>query len=42
MNDLTLPLTEKIHEMVLSLPIDPTMEDSAVNRVIEVVNAFKS
>lgn len=42
MNELTLPLTEKIHEMVLSLPIDPTMEDSAVNRVIEVVNAFRS
>lgn len=40
-NNISLPLTENIHETVLSLPIDPSMEDSAVNEVIKFVNAFK-
>ncbi|MGL5344138.1 MAG: DegT/DnrJ/EryC1/StrS family aminotransferase [Plesiomonas sp.] len=35
-----LPLTEKIHQQVLSLPLDPTMSDEAVNIVITAVNEF--
>lgn len=35
-----LPLTEKIHQQVLSLPLDPTMSDEAVNIVITAVNGF--
>ncbi|WP_318435528.1 DegT/DnrJ/EryC1/StrS family aminotransferase [Photobacterium leiognathi] len=40
-NQQSLPMTEKIHQQVLSLPIDPTMDNKAVDRVIELVNGFK-
>lgn len=40
-NHLSLPLTEKIHRQVMSLPIDPTMSDSDVAKVIHAVNGFK-
>ncbi|MGL5102059.1 MAG: DegT/DnrJ/EryC1/StrS family aminotransferase [Plesiomonas sp.] len=35
-----LPLTEQIHQQVLSLPLDPTMSDEAVKTVIIAVNGF--
>lgn len=37
-----LPLTEQIHQQVLSLPMDSTMSDEAVAKVIDVVNGFKA
>jgi dTDP-4-amino-4,6-dideoxygalactose transaminase len=37
-----LPLTERLHEEVLSLPIGPTLADADVERVIAAVNAFRS
>jgi len=37
---LSLPVTEKIHEEVMSLPISPVMTDEEVKKVVEVVNAF--
>ncbi len=40
--DYRLPLTEQIHQQVLSLPMDPTMSDEAVTRVIDAVNGFKA
>ncbi|MEZ9652838.1 DegT/DnrJ/EryC1/StrS family aminotransferase [Vibrio lentus] len=40
-NNLTLPITEKIHREVLSLPIGPTMDCNDVLKVIEVINQFK-
>lgn len=40
-NELILPLTEKIHEQVLSLPIDPTMRNEDITFIISVVNKFK-
>lgn len=40
LNDLSFPITEKIHEEVLSLPISPVMEDAEVSKVIEVLNRF--
>ncbi|WP_224999738.1 DegT/DnrJ/EryC1/StrS aminotransferase family protein [Cesiribacter sp. SM1] len=40
LNNLSFPITEKIHNEVLSLPISPVMEDEEVARVIEVVNGF--
>ncbi len=40
MNHLSFPITEKIHEEVLSLPISPVMTDEEVNKVIQVVNSF--
>lgn len=38
--DYLLPVTEGIHQQVLSLPIDPTMSDEAVTQVIDAVNGF--
>lgn len=40
--DYRLPLTEQIHQQVLSLPMDPTMSDEAVTNVIHAVNGFKA
>ncbi len=39
--NLSLPLTEKIHNQVLSLPISPVLSDSEVVKVIDVVNHFQ-
>jgi len=36
-----LPITELIHEQVLSLPMDPTLDDAAITVVIAAVNDFK-
>lgn len=38
--NLSLPVTEKIHNEVMSLPISPVMSDEEVKKVVEVVNAF--
>jgi len=35
------PLTERIHEEVLSLPISPVMTDAQVREVVALVNAFE-
>ncbi len=40
MNDLSFPITEKIHGEVLSLPISPVMEDDEVQKVIELLSSF--
>ncbi|HOI91867.1 MAG TPA: DegT/DnrJ/EryC1/StrS family aminotransferase [Candidatus Rifleibacterium sp.] len=40
MNHLHLPITEKIHQQVLSLPISPVMTDEEVLKVVEAVNEF--
>jgi len=37
---LQLPITEKLHNDVLSLPIHPCMTDSEIEYVIEKVNAY--
>lgn len=38
--ELSLPVTEKIHNEVLSIPIGPTMTDDDVSKVIEACNSF--
>lgn len=40
MNSLSFPITEKIHDEVLSLPLSPVMTDEEVSKVIEVMNKF--
>lgn len=40
-NGLSLPVTERIHDEELSLPMSPVMTDSEVRRVVEAVNEFK-
>ncbi|MET3730535.1 DegT/DnrJ/EryC1/StrS family aminotransferase [Moheibacter stercoris] len=39
-NQLSYPITERIHEEVLSLPISPVLEDKEVNEVVEIVNSY--
>lgn len=39
-NNLSFPLTEQIHEEVLSLPISPVMTEAEVTKVIEIINQF--
>ncbi|RCL29121.1 aminotransferase [Pseudomonas sp. AFG_SD02_1510_Pfu_092] len=39
-NGLSLPLTEKIHDEVISLPVDPTMSDADIQTVIDACNSF--
>ena len=39
-NSLSLPLTEEIHQQVLSLPIDPTMTNSDISNVINAINEY--
>ena len=39
---LDLPLTEAIHQEVLSLPIGPFMDMNDVEKVINVVNSYKA
>lgn len=39
-NDLSFPITEEIHNTILSLPISPVMTDSEVEKVVEVVNEW--
>lgn len=40
-NELGLPITEKIHNEVLSLPISPVLTEKEIGKIVEVINAFK-
>jgi len=40
-NNLSFPVTELIHDEVLSLPISPVMTDNEVSRVVEVINQYR-
>jgi len=39
--DISLPITEQIHREVLSLPISPVLTDEEVQKIVNLVNAFK-
>ncbi|MEA5669848.1 DegT/DnrJ/EryC1/StrS family aminotransferase [Pseudomonas sp. MH2] len=39
-NELSFPLTERLHEEVLSLPMGPTLSDDEVDSVIAACNRF--
>ncbi|SHE69901.1 DegT/DnrJ/EryC1/StrS family aminotransferase [Chryseobacterium takakiae] len=39
-NELSYPLSEKIHAEVLSLPISPVMDDEQINMIIRTINTF--
>jgi dTDP-4-amino-4,6-dideoxygalactose transaminase len=41
LRDAHLPLTERLHGEVLSLPIGPTLDDAAVQRIIAACQAFE-
>jgi len=38
--DIKVPLTEKIHDEVLSLPLSPVMSDADIEKVVLAVNSF--
>lgn len=40
--DKSLPLTELIHQQVISLPLYPTMSDDAIEQVITAINDFNA
>lgn len=40
LNEISLPITERIHEEVLSLPISPVMENEEVDNIIKTLNNF--
>jgi dTDP-4-amino-4,6-dideoxygalactose transaminase len=39
-NSLSLPVTEQIHQEVLSLPISPVLTEDEVHEIIDVINTF--
>ena len=39
-NHLSFPITEEIHNTILSLPISPVMTNSEIEKVVEVVNEY--
>ncbi len=39
-NELSYPITEEIHNTVLSLPISPVITDEEAARVVEVINEY--
>lgn len=41
-NGLSFPVTEKIHREVLSLPISPVIEQEEIEKVVELLNAYKA
>lgn len=41
LNEFSFPITEKIHNEVLSLPISPVMCNSEVERVVQIINLFR-
>lgn len=40
-NNLSFPVTEEIHNTILSLPISPVMEQKEVENIVEAVNKYK-
>lgn len=41
-NDLNLPLTEQIHQEILSLPLYPNLQQNNIDKIAEMVNIFDS
>ena len=41
MGSLSLPITERIHREELSLPLNPTLQQEEIERIIEAANSFK-
>lgn len=39
-NGLSFPVTEKIHEEVLSLPLHPALEEAEIDHIIATLNSF--
>ncbi len=42
LSELHLPVTERIHKQILSLPISPMMSESQIRRIVSVLNSFNT
>lgn len=42
LNNLALPITEKIHNEILSLPISPVMTSEEITKIVDVINHYHS
>jgi len=40
LNSCSYPITETIHDSILSLPISPVMDDSEINYIVDKINEF--
>ena len=40
-NHLSFPITEEIHRTIISLPISPVMTNDEIQKVTEIVNAYR-
>ncbi|MBW9401943.1 DegT/DnrJ/EryC1/StrS family aminotransferase [Leclercia sp. EC_58] len=40
LNNLKLPITEKLHQQVLSLPLSPVLTDVEIEYIIDAINTF--
>ncbi|HEH5155999.1 TPA: DegT/DnrJ/EryC1/StrS family aminotransferase [Campylobacter coli] len=41
-NHLNFPITEQIHNEVLSLPISPVMTQDEINEIVKIINSWKN
>lgn len=41
-NDLSLPVTEQIHNEVLSLPISPVMNNDEIQKIVKILNNYSA
>lgn len=41
-NNLSFPISEQIHQEVLSLPISPVMDSKEIKEIVKSINSFKS
>jgi len=39
-NTLSFPITEKIHDEVLSIPISPIMTDEEIGKLVQILNQY--
>ena len=39
-NHMSFPVTEKIHDTVVSIPISPVMTDEEVQTVTQILNSY--
>jgi len=40
-NSLSFPITEKIHDEELSIPLNPVLDDESVSYIIDIINKYK-
>jgi len=39
-NNLSFPITEEIHNTIISIPISPVMEEDEIKKVVEIINKY--